>query len=130
MRPRSPPCLPSCVEVDQMMSSTVAVSSLLRSLIAFKTVAASCCGCRCESAPLPGLPMPRGVRTASMIYASDMRFPLCCKLSLEFEWRGAQSRPLGELIGFPASRVGRPSDAFSLRRIMEPVSGLLLALIK
>ncbi|WP_204317006.1 hypothetical protein, partial [Klebsiella aerogenes] len=26
-------------------------------------------------APLPGLPMPRGVRTASMMYASGMRFP-------------------------------------------------------
>ena len=38
-----------------------------RSASAFMTVAARCCGCRCDSAPLPGLPIPRGVRTASMI---------------------------------------------------------------
>ena len=31
-----------------------------------------CCGCRCASAPLPCLPMPRGVRQASMIKASVM----------------------------------------------------------
>src|SRR3546814_14387003 len=30
MRPRSPPCLPFCDEVDHMLSSTVAVSRLLR----------------------------------------------------------------------------------------------------
>ena len=32
-----------------------------------EAVAARCCGWRWLSAPLPGLPMPRGVRTASMI---------------------------------------------------------------
>ena len=43
------------------------VLMLLRSLSAFRTVAARCCGCRWERAPLPGFPIPRGVRTASMI---------------------------------------------------------------
>src|SRR3546814_9776122 len=64
MRPRSVPCLPRWVEVDQITSSTVLVSRSLRSRIAASTVAARCCGWRCDSAPLPGLPIPRGVRTA------------------------------------------------------------------
>src|SRR5882757_2220385 len=75
MRPKSAPCLSTCVEVPQMTSSTSSVAKWLRSASAFSTAAAKCCGCRCASAPLPALPMPRGVRHASMIKASGMNFP-------------------------------------------------------
>ena len=40
MRPRSPPCLPTCELVPQMTSSTSAVSRSLRSASALSTVAA------------------------------------------------------------------------------------------
>src|SRR5271168_5525495 len=53
-----------------MTSPTSAVSIRLRSAIAFSTVAPSCWGWIPESAPLPNLPMPLGVRQASMIQAS------------------------------------------------------------
>ena len=72
MRPRSPPCVPTCMLVPKMTSSTAAVSRSLRSRIAASTVAPSCCGWMSASAPLPTLPMPRGVRHASMIQASFM----------------------------------------------------------
>jgi len=68
------PCGPFWVLVPQMMSSTSAVLIALRSASAFSTVAARCCGCMSASAPLPCLPMPRGVRQASMIRASVMGF--------------------------------------------------------
>ena len=51
----------------QIMSSTSAVLRLLRAASAFRTVAASCWGCSSARAPLPTLPMPRGVRQASMM---------------------------------------------------------------
>ena len=38
MRPKSPPCLPVCDEVPQMMSSTSAVLRLFRLAIAASTV--------------------------------------------------------------------------------------------
>src|SRR3982751_2672022 len=59
-----------------MMSSTSAVSKPFRSTSARSTVAATCCGCRCESAPFSALPMPRGVRQASMMNASAIDGPL------------------------------------------------------
>ena len=68
--------LPDLELVPQMTSSTSAVSKPLRSASAASTVAARCCGCRWASAPLPCLPMPRGVRQASMIRASDIGVPL------------------------------------------------------
>ncbi len=70
MRPRSPPCVPTCMLVPQTMSSTSEVSSALRSAIAASTVAPSCCGWSSARAPFPTLPIPRGVRQASMIQAS------------------------------------------------------------
>ncbi len=75
MRPMSPPCVPDWLLVPQMMSSTVLVSRSLRSASAASTVAATRCGCRWDSEPLPGLPMPRGVRQVSMIHASLMMRP-------------------------------------------------------
>src|SRR6476646_6948904 len=76
MRPRSPLCSHTCELVPQMMSSTSAVSKPFRSTSARSTVAATCCGCRCESAPFSALPMPRGVRQASMMKASAIAGPL------------------------------------------------------
>ena len=67
MRPMSAPCMPTWVEVPQITSSTSAVLMLLRSASAFSTVEARCWGCMLASAPLPTLPMPRGVRQASMM---------------------------------------------------------------
>src|SRR5436190_15906164 len=55
-----------------MMSSTSAVLMPVRSASARSTAAPSCCGWMSESAPLPALPMPRGVLHASMISASVM----------------------------------------------------------
>src|ERR1700712_770628 len=72
MRPMSPDCGPTWALVPQMMSSTSPVLSLLRSASARSTVAPSCCGWISDNAPLPALPTPRGVRTASMISASAM----------------------------------------------------------
>src|SRR4051794_35588778 len=68
----SPPCLPRWEEVPQMMSSTSSVFRLLRWASAARTVAARCCGWCSASAPLPTLPIPRGVRQASMIRASGI----------------------------------------------------------
>src|SRR5215469_2766550 len=73
--PRSPPCCATCALVPQMMSSTSAVSMPVRSASARNTVAPSCCGWIPDRAPLPALPMPRGVLEASMISASPMAFP-------------------------------------------------------
>src|SRR3954468_5063306 len=70
MRPRSPLCSCTCELVPQMTSSTSAVSKPFRSTSAASTVAARCCGCRWARAPLPCLPIPRGVRHASMMKAS------------------------------------------------------------
>src|SRR5579864_673798 len=72
MRPTSPRAGPVWLEVPQITSSTSAVFSLLRSAIAFSTVAPTCCGWISASAPLPILPTPRGLRQASMIQASVM----------------------------------------------------------
>ena len=72
MRARSPPWVPTCMLVPKMTSSTAAVSTSLRSRIAASTVEANRCGWMSASAPLPTLPMPRGVRQASMIQASVM----------------------------------------------------------
>src|SRR4051812_28892485 len=58
-----------------MMSSTSAVLMPVRSASARNTVAPSCCGWMPAKAPLPALPMPRGVRHASMISASTLLFP-------------------------------------------------------
>src|SRR4051812_23821615 len=69
---RSPPCVPTCMLVPKMTSSTAAVSTSLRSRMALSTVAPSCCGWMSARAPLPTLPTPRGVRHASMIQASFM----------------------------------------------------------
>ena len=67
MRPRSRLCFPTWLDVPQMTSSTSAVLISLRSAMALRTVAPSCCGWISASAPLPILPMPRGVRQASMM---------------------------------------------------------------
>src|SRR4029453_17540183 len=58
-----------------MMSSTSAVLMPVRSASARNTVAPNCCGWIPDKAPLPALPMPRGVLHASMISASTMVFP-------------------------------------------------------
>ena len=84
MRPRSPPWVPTCMEVPQTMSSTSPVSSPLRSARARRTVAPRTWGCSSASAPLPTLPIPRGVRQASMIQASVTSYPRsslhdCCR---------------------------------------------------
>src|SRR5581483_804328 len=75
MRPRSPLCSHTCELVPHTTSSTSAVSNPLRSTSALSTVDARCCGCRCAKAPLPCLPMPRGVRHASMMKASAIPRP-------------------------------------------------------
>src|SRR5512143_1960498 len=72
MRPRSQLCGPRCELVPQITSSTSAVLSSLRSARALSTVEPSRCGWICDSAPLGYLPIPRGVRQASMIRASVM----------------------------------------------------------
>ena len=79
MRPRSLPCLPRWDEVPQITSSTSAVLMSLRWAMPFRTVAARCWGWKSARAPLPTLPMPRGVRAASMIQASPiLRLPFVC----------------------------------------------------
>src|SRR5688500_6897593 len=60
-----------------MMSSTSAVLMPVRSASARNTVAPSCCGWMPDQAPLPALPMPRGVLHASIVSASPMVLSLC-----------------------------------------------------
>src|SRR6185436_633811 len=76
----------TCELVPQMMSSTSAVLMPVRSASARNTVAPSCCGWIPDRAPLPALPMPRGVLHASIISASTMVLPshelvgrICCR---------------------------------------------------
>src|SRR3954454_23948367 len=87
MRPRSPPCVATCALQPQMMSSTSAVSMPVRVASARSTVAARCCGWMPESAPLPALPTPRGVRQASMMSASVIGVILFLN-----SWRRFESR--------------------------------------
>src|SRR5262245_5193421 len=84
MRPRSPLWVATCALQPQTMSSTSAVLMPVRSASAFSTVAPSCCGWIPDSAPLPALPTPRGVRHASMINASAMMFSSFLSLSQRF----------------------------------------------
>ena len=72
MRPMQKPCLPNWALQPTTTSSTAAVSRSLRSARARKTVPSSRWGWISASAPFPTLPMPRGVRTASMMLALGM----------------------------------------------------------
>src|SRR5690606_18678243 len=72
MRPRQALCWPRWELVPQTISSISAVLTLLRSAIALSTADPSCWGWKVDSEPLPRLPMPRGVRQASMIQTSFM----------------------------------------------------------
>src|ERR1041385_5571551 len=72
MRPRSQLCGPRCELVPQITSSTSEVLRSLRLASSRNTVEPSRCGWICDNAPLGYLPIPRGVRQASMIRASLM----------------------------------------------------------
>ena len=63
------PCSPTCDTAPATTSSTSAVSMPVRSASATSVWASNSCGCTPVSDPLPILPRPRGVRTASMMYA-------------------------------------------------------------
>jgi hypothetical protein len=76
MRARSPPCVPICMLVPNTTSSTSAGSRPLRSTTARRTVEPSRCGWISANAPFPTLPMPRGVRQASITQASPMEFSI------------------------------------------------------
>src|SRR5882762_7010458 len=56
-----------------------------------------------DSAPLPALPMPRGVLHASMISASTMVFPLVVVVSI---WGGQISKSIRPANDFPHDLVG------------------------
>src|SRR5690606_20939586 len=124
MRPRSPACLPIWALVPQMMSSTSAVRSELRSASAPRTAAPRCCGCMSASAPLPTLPMPRGVRQASMIKASVMFLGLLRNVG-----RPALRRPLmgivsaGSGVGKPLPDLGRDFERAEPRLMVVDLAG-------
>jgi hypothetical protein len=72
LRATQAPCSPAWVTQPTTTSSTSALSMPVRSASVLMVCANSSWGWIPESAPLPALPRPRGVRTASMMNASPM----------------------------------------------------------
>src|SRR3546814_1736532 len=90
-------------------------------------------GCRCARAPLPGLPTPRGVRTASMIQAS----PMLCPLVRCVGWSPVASlRPLPTIHGstpywqrtLPTPAEAAASGAVALQEVEDDVVEDLVAI--
>ena len=72
LRPTLAPCSPTSLTQPTTTSSTSSVRRPVRRASWFRTWASSSWGCMLERAPLPALPRPRGVRTASRMKTSRM----------------------------------------------------------
>src|SRR5262245_44220406 len=85
------PCSLAWVTQPTTTSSTSARATPVRSASWFRVWARSSWGWMPERAPLPALPRPRGVRTASMMYAVAMS-----SSSLSSLYRGSESHDLAD----------------------------------
>src|SRR4029078_1360515 len=120
----SPVCSPTWALVPQMMSSTSAVTMPVRSRSALRTVAPRCCGWMSESAPLPALPTPRGVRHASIISASTMSRSFARRSSFSVRrstWRHADGPVKAHILAVEiAVRYHRVGELRVFLRLAEP----------